>query len=97
MKGKPSDKSSFKETVFAVVRAIPPGTTLSYGEVARRAGNPNAARAVGALLRTNYDPNIPCHRVIRKDGAIGGYNRGVSRKKKLLLKESKAANDKKAV
>ena len=78
---------SFKEKVFEVVRKIPRGETLSYKEVAKRAGNPKASRAVGAILKTNYDPKIPCHRVVKSDGTIGGYNRGVKQKIKLLKKE----------
>lgn len=78
---------TFKEKVFAVVRKIPRGSVLTYGEVARRAGNPSAARAVGAILRTNFDPKIPCYRVIRSDGRLGGYNRGVKNKKSILEKE----------
>jgi len=77
----------FRARVLSVVSEIPRGKTLSYSEVARRAGNPKAARAVGAVLRTNFDPHIPCHRVIRSDGSLGGYNRGVSKKKKLLIEE----------
>ena len=81
-------KRSFREQVFAVVQHIPRGKTLSYGEVARRAGNPKAARAVGAVLKTNYNPHIPCHRVIRADGSLGGYNRGgAKQKRKRLLRE----------
>jgi O-6-methylguanine DNA methyltransferase len=48
---------------------------MTYKEVAARAGNPKAARAVGAVMRTNYDPSIPCDRVIASDGSMGGYNR----------------------
>ena len=73
--------------MLAIVRKIPKGKTLSYGEVARRAGNRNAARAVGAILHTNYDPKIPCHRVIRSDGKLGGYNRGKDKKRALLSRE----------
>ncbi len=80
-------RKMFKEMVWAVVRKIPKGKTLTYGEVARRAGKPGAARAVGSILSTNYDPSIPCHRVIRKDGGIGGYNRGINKKKRILAKE----------
>ena len=80
-------KSDFNMRVFAVVKKIPRGKTLSYGEVARRAGNPGAARAVGAILHTNYDPKIPCHRVVRSDGTLGGYNRGIRNKKKILHDE----------
>lgn len=78
----------FRERVFAVVRKISRGKTLTYKEVARRAGNEKASRAVGAILRTNYDPNIPCHRVIRSDGRTGGYNRGSRKKARLLALES---------
>lgn len=80
-------KSDFRTLVFKIVRHIPRGQTLTYGEVARRAGNPRAARAVGAILHTNYDPAIPCHRVVKSDGTLGGYNRGVVAKKKILKAE----------
>ena len=79
--------TSFKEKVFAVVGKIPKGAVLTYGEVARRAGSPRAARGVGAVLKTNFNPKIPCHRVIRSDGSLGGYNRGVKNKKAILKKE----------
>lgn len=79
--------SSLRDRVWAVVKRIPEGKTLTYGEVARRAGNAKAARAVGAILHTNYDPAIPCHRVVRSDGSTGGYNRGMARKRALLVKE----------
>ena len=77
----------FKEKVFAVVKKIPKGSVLTYVEVARRAGNYRAARAVGAVLKTNYDPKIPCYRVIRSDGGLGGYNRGLKRKLEILKQE----------
>jgi O-6-methylguanine DNA methyltransferase len=77
----------FKERVIRVVRSIPRGKTMTYGEVARRAGHPLAARAVGAIMRANKDKSTPCHRVVAKNG-LGGYNalRGPS-KKTLLMKE----------
>jgi len=77
----------FGEHVLAVVRAIPRGSTMTYKAVAVAAGNPHAARAVGAIMKTNYDPNIPCHRVVRSDGTPGGYNRGSKRKRELLREE----------
>jgi len=80
--------TTFKERVFAVVKAIPKGKTLTYKQVAGAAGSPKAYRAVGNILNSNYDPNIPCHRVIRSDGTPGGYNRGVQRKIAILNKES---------
>jgi len=60
---------------------------LTYREVAKRAGNPGASRAVGNLLKQNYDPKMPCHRVVRADGKIGGYNRGEKLKVKKLKEE----------
>lgn len=78
---------TFKDRVHDVVRAISKGNTLTYKEVALRAGSPKAFRAVGTILSKNYDPNIPCHRVLRSDGGFGGYNRGLARKQKILETE----------
>lgn len=78
---------TFKEKVYEVVRKIPKGKVLTYKEVARRAGSLGAARAVGSILKQNYNPKIPCHRVIRSDGLSGEYNRGRQNKIKLLKKE----------
>jgi len=80
-------EADFKNRVRAVVSAIPCGETMSYKEVASQAGNPNAARAVGAIMRAQYDPDIPCHRVIHADGCAGGYNRTPARKRALLRQE----------
>ena len=80
-------RSAFHNLVLAVTAGIPEGETLTYGQVAYLAGHPGAARAVGAVLRTNYDPNVPCHRVIHADGRLGGYNRDPERKAELLRKE----------
>ena len=77
----------FKAKVLAVVAKIPKGRVLTYKEVARRAGRPRAYRAVGNILNKNYDPKIPCHRVIRSDGTVGGYNWGVKKKTELLKGE----------
>lgn len=78
---------SFSEKVYLVVKKIPRGKVLTYKEVARRAGRAKAYRAVGNILNKNYNPVIPCHRVIRSDGKIGGFNRGPSVKKHLLERE----------
>lgn len=78
---------SFTQKVYRIVRNIPKGEVLTYKQVAQKAGNPLASRAVGSILRKNYDPGIPCHRVVRSDGALGGYNRGVVLKKEILIKE----------
>lgn len=78
---------TFKEKVYAVVKKIPKGKTMTYKAVAISAGYPRAARAVGTVLSQNYDPKIPCHRVIRADGGMGGYNRGLANKKRILKAE----------
>lgn len=75
---------SFRESVISVVRSISHGSVLSYKQVAERAGYPNAARAVGSLMKKNMDQAIPCHRVIRSDGRVGAYN-GLAGKKITLL------------
>lgn len=67
MKKKPEHYSDFAQKVRAVVAKIPRGSTMTYGEVARRAESPRAARAVGSLMSKNFNPTIPCHRVIRSD------------------------------
>lgn len=77
----------FKIRVYKVVSSIPAGKFLTYKEVAARAGSPRAYRAVGNILTKNYDPRIPCHRVIRSDGKLGGYNRGEEEKRKRLKAE----------
>ncbi len=76
---------SFKEKVLDIVSKIPEGKTMTYKQVATKAGSPGAARTVGAVMKQNYLPNVPCHRVIRSDGVIGDYNRGGSNKKRALL------------
>ncbi len=80
-------KLSFRDKVFEVVATIPRGNTMSYSEVARVAGSPGAARAVGNILKKNYDPDIPCQRVIRSNGQLGNYNRGKDEKRKLLKQD----------
>jgi len=82
-----NDKSKFKNKVYKVVRNISCGKVLTYKEVAKLAGKPRAYRAVGNILNKNKNKQIPCHRVIRSDGQVGGYNQGVQRKIALLKKE----------
>jgi O-6-methylguanine DNA methyltransferase len=77
----------FKSKVLEVTKGIPKGETLTYKKVAELAGKPKAYRAVGNILSRNYDPLIPCHRVIRTDGKIGGYNRGIVKKAEILRQE----------
>lgn len=78
--------SLFADSVREAVRQIPKGETRTYSDVAAAIGHPGAARAVGTIMRNNYDPTVPCHRVIRADGKIGEYNRGGPEKKRALLR-----------
>lgn len=58
---------------------------MTYREVAVAAGSPKAARAVAQVMAANYDPTVPCHRVVRSDGTVGGYNRGGEVAKRAIL------------
>ncbi len=78
--------TNFAERVKEVVRQIPVRQTMTYGQVAAAIGHPGAARAVGTIMRDNYDSTVPCHRVIRSDGKVGEYNRGGPEKKRALLR-----------
>lgn len=76
---------TFTEKTKDVVRKIPKGKVMTYKEVATKAGNHKAARAVANTMAKNFDLDIPCHRVIRSDGGLGGYNRGGEKKKRAIL------------
>lgn len=77
--------TDFQVKVWEALKTIPFGHTISYGELAEKAGYPGAARAVGGAMRDNRIPIfIPCHRVITSDGKLGGYSCGLEVKKKLL-------------
>lgn len=79
-----SDLTEFQKEVLGAVAAIPPGETLTYGDVARKIGRPKAARAVGVALAKNPFPLvIPCHRVVAAHG-LGGYSCGPDLKRRLL-------------
>lgn len=78
---------SFKEKVLEVVAEIPKGKVLTYSQVATRAGNPKASRAVGTIMANNDDTNIPCHRVVKSDGSIGMYNGLQGASKAVILKK----------
>lgn len=76
---------AFDRHVYRELRKIHPGETVSYGELARRCGCPQSARAVGNALHRNPVPIlIPCHRVLKKDGSLGGFRSGAVWKKTLL-------------
>jgi methylated-DNA-[protein]-cysteine S-methyltransferase len=85
-KGKVFD-TPFATKVYAVVAKIPKGKVMTYGQVAKKAGKPNAARAVGMFMANNRNPKIPCHRVIRSDGKIGNYSMGGKQRKIEILRE----------
>ena len=78
---------SFTEEVYKVVKKIPKGEVLTYKQVAEKTGKPSAYRAVGNALNKNRDGKVPCHRVIRSDGKIGGYAFGNMKKKEILREE----------
>lgn len=81
--------SEFQSRVLKLVSIIPRGKVTTYKELALALGRPRACRAVGNALARNPNPvMIPCHRVVRSDGKIGGYKLGARRKMKLLLEES---------
>ncbi len=88
--------TTFTERVYTVVRRVPAGRVTTYGAVAAAAGRPGAARAVGTAMKRNpltfldqADGTVltPCHRVIRADGAVGGFNGGEPEKERLLMAE----------
>ena len=81
----------FQQEVWRVMREIPIGQTWSYSELATKAGRPNATRAAGtACARNLVAPFVPCHRVVRSDGTLGGYAYGLEVKRWLLSQEAAA-------
>ena len=82
----------FQQAVYRAVCRIPRGQTRSYQWVARQIGWPRAVRAVGhALNRNPFAPRVPCHRVIRSDGSLGGFSGGPTKKRRLLATERRLA------
>ena len=78
----------FMRAVYHIVAVIPRGRVMTYAQVARAIGHPNAVRAVGTALNRNpFAPAVPCHRVIRSDGTIGGFAGGTRKKTALLRRE----------
>ena len=76
--------------MLSVVRRVPVGRVTTYGAVARLAGNPRAARAVGNIMRDARAPGLPYHRVIAAGGALGGYGGNIALKRSLLIAEGLA-------
>jgi methylated-DNA-[protein]-cysteine S-methyltransferase len=84
--------TDFQRRVWAALRAIPCGMTISYGELARRVDRPDAVRAVGMANGANpIGVVVPCHRVIGADGSLTGYGGGIARKRWLLDHEARGA------
>ena len=80
--------SEFERSVYRAILKIPPGEVRTYGWVAKAIGRAKACRAVGNALNKNpYSPVVPCHRVIRSDGSMGGFALGLKAKEQLLKKE----------
>ena len=80
--------AQFSQKVWKVMRAIPVGMTISYAQLAKKAGSPAAFRAAGTACGNNLiAPIIPCHRIIKSDGTLGNYGYGVAIKEKLLRLE----------
>lgn len=73
--------------MYNVVKHIRPGQTMTYAEIAQAIGKPRAYRAVGNALNKNRDSNLPCHRVIKSSGELGGFNKGSIQKFRLLISE----------
>ncbi len=82
-------KTAFSRNVYRIVQNIPAGEMLTYKQVAERADNPRAAQAVGQLMKTNTRADVPCHRVVKSDGTLGGYNheQGTQEKERRLREE----------
>lgn len=87
---KDTPTSAFRQRIYELTRQIPKGRVATYGQLARLAGSPGAARAVGMCMKQNPDaPQTPCHRVVAADGRLTGYSagEGISTKKQMLLSE----------
>lgn len=81
----------FRQAAWKVMREVPPGETITYAELASRAGNPSAVRAAGSACAQNMvAPIVPCHRIVRTGGGLGGYYYGLPTKEWLLAHESRA-------
>ena len=91
-----SSVAPFERRVYEAAREIPPGTTLTYGDLAKRIGDPDAAQAVGqALGRNPFAPVVPCHRIVAADGKMHGFSAtgGTTTKLRLLTIEGWRSNE----
>ncbi|MDD5290583.1 MAG: MGMT family protein [Patescibacteria group bacterium] len=86
--------SIFEKAVLEATRKIPFGRVTTYGEISRIIGRRRASRAVGNALNKNpYSPIVPCHRVVKSNGKIGGFNKGIKAKVKMLASEGIKVRD----
>ena len=86
---------TFRQKVYDILRTVPKGKVVTYGQLAKLAGSPQASRAVGMCMKKNPDaPRTPCHRVVASDGSLHGYSggNGISTKHKMLLEEGVSFN-----
>ena len=82
---------AFRQAAWKVMRDVPPGETITYAELAARAGSPSAVRAAGsACAKNRVAPVVPCHRIVRTGGGMGGYAYGIATKEWLLHHERRA-------
>ncbi|MEM4272638.1 MAG: MGMT family protein [Candidatus Bilamarchaeaceae archaeon] len=95
--------TEFEKNVYSACRRIGKGRVSTYSEIAKAIGKPGACRAVGNALKKNRNANVPCHRVVRSDGRIGGFARGSREKERILgdegiaVKKGKITNFKKSL
>jgi methylated-DNA-[protein]-cysteine S-methyltransferase len=87
-KEKMCDSSVSNEDVYTILTKIPHGKVSTYGDIARALGHPRASRAIGRILANNPNPiSVPCHRVVKSNGEIGGFAYGQQKKREILEKE----------
>ena len=94
MKEVKRQPTPFEKLVYSAVQKIPKGEVRSYEWVARKIGRPKSARAVGNALNKNRSKEVPCHRVVRKDGEVGGFYLGTDEKIRILQREKSFAGKK---
>lgn len=88
MKVKTSHTSITDQDVYILLSKIPPGKVSTYGDIVKALGHPKAARAIGRIIANNPNPiSIPCHRVVKSNGEIGGFAYGEESKREILEKE----------
>ena len=88
----------FANSIWQALKKVPRGQVVSYGDLAKAVGKPKAARAVGNALHINpYAPQVPCHRVVKNDGSLGGFAHGLDKKIALLRREGVKVKDGKIV